>query len=144
MALFGRKKPRISLQDALAAKPARMAEAEVEPKDDGGAAVRVRLRKARFLGRLIRMPEGATKTFEFDPIGRLVWDACDGKTSVRKIIRAVASHCRISEREAQVSTVAFLQMLTRKGLVALHVGDAGAGADGGGDASHGFEVVRKP
>jgi hypothetical protein len=61
------------------------------------------------------------KTFELDELGKFVWDACDGKTAVRQIIRRLAERYNLNQREAEVATVAFLQTLTRKGLIGMAV-----------------------
>ena len=70
------------------------------------------------------MPAGATKTFELDPLGLFVWQACDGKTPVRQVIKRLARHYNLNEREAEVSTLAFLRTLMRKGLIGIPAKDA--------------------
>ncbi len=81
----------------------------------------VKLKPPRWSGWLLRMPEGATKTFEFDQLGQMVWDLCDGKHSVQQIARKLAKTYKVSEREAQVATETFLVTLARKGLIAAAV-----------------------
>jgi hypothetical protein len=119
MTLLGRKKKTPSREEALSAKPIRLVEAEPKVDENGGARLTVQLRQSRWTGRFIRMPEGATKTFEFDSIGLLVWNACDGKTTVKRVVQKVAENCGISPREAEVATFTFLQMLAKKNLVGL-------------------------
>lgn len=102
---------------ALSAKPVRMVGAEMTNRDDGGGVLKVPLKPGRFAGRIFRLPEGTTKSFEFDAIGKMVWEQCDGKTSVQQIIRKLAKFCKISPAEAKASTVKFLQMLGKKGLI---------------------------
>jgi hypothetical protein len=118
--LFGQKKPKLTSQQALAAKPIKLVEAVMEPHGDGGK-LKVPLKSSRFLGRIFRMPEGATKTFEFDSIGLFVWENIDGRITVQQLIRKVARQCKISEREAAVSTNLFLQMLGKKSLIGWNV-----------------------
>ena len=118
--LFGTKKPRLSPDDALAAKPLRLVEVEMET-DDRGGKLKVPLKARRFAGWIFKVPEGATKTFEFDAIGVFVWDNIDGKTSVQQLVRKLAKKYSLSEREAAVSTNQFLQMLGRKNLIGWNV-----------------------
>ena len=118
--LFGTKKPRLSPDDALAAKPLRLVEVEMETDDKGGK-LKVPLKARRFAGWIFKVPEGATKTFEFDAIGVFVWDNIDGKTSVQQLVRKLAKKYSLSEREAAVSTNQFLQMLGRKNLIGWNV-----------------------
>jgi hypothetical protein len=115
--LFRSKKPRLSLLEALNAKPVRLVNAPVEARSDGGAMLKVPLRQTRWTGWLLRMPKGATKSFELDEIGKMVWEQCDGKTSVQQIIRKLSRFCKITPAEAKPATLAFLQTLGKKGLI---------------------------
>lgn len=117
--MFWSRKPKITRQQALAAKPVQLAKCTVTETPDGGAKLKVPVQPTRLAGRLFRMPEGATKTFELEAIGYSVWKQCDGKTSVQQIIRRLSKEYNISLRETEVSTVAFLQTLVRKGLIGM-------------------------
>ncbi len=115
--LFKPSKPRMTRQQQLASKPLRLVEAELTETEDGGGRIRVPLRQRAWTGWLLRLPEGATKTFEFDALGKFVWTHCDGKTSVQQITRKLARTYNVSDREAQVATEKFLVMLANKGLI---------------------------
>lgn len=121
MALFRSKKPEISRQQALSAKPVRLIEPEIVRRDDGGANLKVKMKSTGASRWFLRLPEGATKTFELDALGLLVWNSCDGKTSVQQIIRKLAREYKLNLREAEVPTIKFLQMLIKKGLVGMSV-----------------------
>jgi hypothetical protein len=119
---FGRRNKRsrkISREEALESKPLRAAGAELKPTDDGGGKLVVPLRTPTRFAWLLRMPAGATKTFELDSLGVFVWESCDGKTSVQQIIRKLAKRYNLGLRQAEVPTVQFLQMLGRKGLIGM-------------------------
>lgn len=118
---FGRKKPKLTTAQALAAKPIKLVEAEMAVDEAGAGKLKVPLKNPRFLGRIFRMPEGATKTFEFDAIGVFVWESIDGRTTVQQLIRKLARKYGLSEREAAVSTNLFLQMLGKKSLIGWNV-----------------------
>jgi len=108
--------PRMTRQQQLASRPLRLVDGKLT---DGRLTVPIRQKKwSRWL---LRLPANATKTFEFDAIGQLVWSLCDGKTSVQQIARKVAKTYNVSEREAQVSTEKFLTTLARKGLIGAAV-----------------------
>lgn len=116
---FRSKKPRMSAEQALGAKPIRLVEAEMSPLEDGGGMLKVPMRQPKW-GRLIfRLPESVSKSFEFDSIGVFVWENIDGKTNVEQIIKRLAKRYDLNLREAQVPTVKFLEMLIRKGLVGV-------------------------
>ncbi len=121
--MFGRKQKPTSTKQ-LATKPIRLVTAEMKPRGEGGNAggvLEVPIRPTRWTGRLFRAPEGMTKKFEFDSIGAMVWECCDGKTSVHQIIRRLSSRYNVSPREAQVSVLTFLHTLARKGLIGRDV-----------------------
>src|SRR5688500_5882409 len=105
----------------LASRPVKLVEATPDDVGKGKWRVAVPLRPKRWAGWFLRVPEGATKTFELDALGKLVWDACDGKTSVQQVIKRLASRYNLNVREAQVATLTFLQTLVRKGLVGMPV-----------------------
>jgi len=118
--VFRKRPPSLTRQQQLASRPVRLVDGDLAPAGNGGATLKVKL-KGRRIALLFRVPEGATKTFEFDPMGRFVWEHCDGKTSVQRIARKFAKAYSVSEREAQVSCEQFLMMLAKKGLVGAAV-----------------------
>ena len=119
-----RRKPSLTREQALAAKPRRLGNAELELRDEkqgGGATLKASLAPPRWGRWLFRVPPGATKTYELDAIGVFVWNLCDGRTSVQQIIRKLAQHYNLNLREAEVPTIQFLQTLARKGLIGMTV-----------------------
>jgi hypothetical protein len=110
-------------EDALSAKPKRLVDASPREESNGGATLTIPLPqlRARWASWLLRVPHGATKTFELDAIGLFVWQSCDGQTSVRHIVQNLARRYNLNLREAEVPTVQFLQTLMRKGLVGIDV-----------------------
>jgi hypothetical protein len=104
-----------------------LVKAELTETEDGGARLKVPLLRTRWSSTFLRVPDGATKTFELDPIGLFVWKACDGKTSVQQIIRKLSKEHKLTLREVEVSTIMFLQTLARKGLIGLEVLQEGVG-----------------
>lgn len=131
---FRSKKPRLSLAQTLSAKPVRLVEGAMTEREDGGGNLKVPMKQMRWAGWLLRVPDGASKTFELDEMGRFVWDSIDGKTSVQQMIRRLSKRYNINLREAQVSITQFLNMLTRKGLIGMHVKEAARQAGKAKDA----------
>ena len=108
--------------EMLAARPIRVDGAVEKSTGPGAWQVTVSLKPTRWARLLLRAPGGGMrKTFELDELGKFVWDACDGKTAVRQIIRRLAERYNLNEREAEVATVAFLQTLTRKGMLGMAI-----------------------
>ena len=119
--MFSNTRSKLTPQQALAIKPVRLVQAALRQRPDGGAELKVPLRPVRWARWFYRLPSGATKTFELDALGLLVWNACDGHTSVQQIIRKLAKRYNLALREAQAPTLGFLQTLMRKGLVGMPV-----------------------
>jgi hypothetical protein len=70
---------------------------------------------------------GREKTFELDRLGAWVWERLAEVPTVEHLIQDFAREQRVNLREAEVAVVAFLKLLTRRGLIAL----AAPGADDG-------------
>ena len=111
-------RPSVTPQQALGVRPVRNEAASVERRDDGSARVTVPLKSNTF-GRLLRLPAGATKSFELDALGLFVWDRIDGRASVKIIVRDLAKEWKLDPRAAEVSTLTFLRTLTKRGLVGV-------------------------
>src|SRR5262245_59946137 len=105
----------------LAAKPARVGGAEEKPVSPGKWQLTIPVQPTRWASVILRVPKGMSKTFELDELGKFVWDTCDGKTSVRQVIRRLAQRYNLNQREAEDATVAFMKTLTSKGLLAMAV-----------------------
>jgi hypothetical protein len=90
-------------------------------QSDVGARLVAPLRPPRRFGWLFRIPPGATRTFELDETGLFVWRLCDGTNSVEQIVRAVAGHCGLTKRNAEISTAQFLRTLAGRGLIGLAI-----------------------
>jgi Coenzyme PQQ synthesis protein D (PqqD) len=121
--MFANRRPRITRQEQLQAKPLRVLEPETTRREDGGVNLKVPLKTSGFARWLPKVSDVATKTFELDEIGFFVWEAIDGNSSIQQVIRKLSKRYGVSLREAEVSTLAFLNVLTRKGLIAMQLND---------------------
>jgi hypothetical protein len=110
-----KKKPTIGRQQHMALKPLRAKDAVVERRPDGSAVVKLPVRGSW----PFRPPPGASRAFELDEMGLLVWDSCDGRTTMTGVIRKFAAHYSLNLREAEVATLKFLQTLARKRLIGM-------------------------
>ncbi len=103
---------------SLACRPRRLPIVRQQETDDGNLRVTVHIKPYRWVQFFTGRPE-AERTFALDSLGQEVYQACDGKTSVRKIIEAFARTHQISLAEAEMSVTTFLKTLVTKGLVAM-------------------------
>lgn len=114
-------KPKLDRAGAMAVKPVKAVDVEMEDLPDGGGKLHVKVRPPRVARWLIGSTQLRDKTFEFDRFGRFVWDQIDGRTAVSTIIRRLSEQMQLNLRVAETSTVAFLKLLVRRGLVAMPV-----------------------
>lgn len=66
------------------------------------------------------------RSFGLDAYGREVYDACDGKTPVRTLIKRFAKKNHIDPAEAERNLTMFLKTLIGKGLIGIPLADRNA------------------
>jgi len=110
----------ISRASALAAVPIQLPIVCTTPRDDGGIKVTVRFDRPRW-HRWLGVTGAVERTFGLDPFGREVYEACDGKRSVRDIVREFSENHKLSGPEAELAVTRFLRTLMSKSLVAVAV-----------------------
>ena len=119
--MFGSGKPRgLDRDRALGAKPERALAVSSEKADDGGLTLVVELEPKKWL-RWLGVSGKVRRTFGLDALGAEVYNACDGKTTVRSIVRRFAKEHKISVAEAEISVTQYLQTLVSKALVLIAV-----------------------
>ncbi len=65
--------------------------------------------------------EKCQRTFGLDKYGVEVYRACDGGTSVKKIVDVFAENHKMSIAEAEISVCQFIKTLLIKGLIVMQV-----------------------
>jgi hypothetical protein len=71
--------------------------------------------RVKLLSKVVYVPK--QRKIVLDEIGSGVWEMCDGKTSVAKMIAHVEETYKVSRREAEISLLHYLKTLGEKGLV---------------------------
>ena len=107
-------------EQALAAKPEKMPVIKSEESEDGGLKLTVELTSRPLLG-FIGGGYPVRRTFVLDVLGREVYEACDGKSDVRHIVRKFAERHKITLAEAEMSVTMFLKTLLSKNVVAIAI-----------------------
>ena len=124
-----KRRERLDRQTSLSARPLRNPLLTWEKDEDGLVVVRVPRKDSRWvkaLSRAFYVPVG--KTFSLDEPGSFVWELCDGKTEVRTIIQRFAERFKLTRKEAEMSTLQYFKVMTRKGFVGLAVDREPAGS----------------
>lgn len=106
---------------ALSARPERTPIVRTVERDNGGLMVVIRLIRPRWLRWLGGRPREFERAYGLDVLGREVYEACDGKTSVKTLIRNFEKQHRVSPAEAETAVTTFLRMLIAKGLVVIAI-----------------------
>jgi hypothetical protein len=74
--------------------------------------------------RLLGADARCRRTYGLDAYGREVYEACDGKTSVDRIVRRFARNHKLSRAEAETAVTTFMRVLMSRGLVVIRMRNA--------------------
>ena len=110
----------IDRDSAMTARPARLKAVSVTEREDGGLLVTVRQPRPSWQ-RWLGGSEQFERAYGLDPLGREVYDACDGRTTVRAMVGQFAHAHGIGRAEAEMAVTTFLKTMVARGLVAMEV-----------------------
>ncbi len=71
------------------------------------------------------MPYRDRKGFHLDSLGLEVWRDCDGRRTVEAIVERFAARHRVSFHEARIAVMQFIQIMTKRELIAVVFNDSG-------------------
>ncbi len=114
-----KRKPKLGRASAMKARPVHLPVIRTEERD-GKRYVTVDFMRPRWQ-QLLGASRKCSKTFGLDVYGQEVYDACDGRSNVKKIAKGFASSHHVSVAEAELSVTTFLKTLVSKGLVGMEV-----------------------
>ena len=109
---------RLTLEETLKARPIRNAAVKEKKWDDEETFLvipRKNARWVRILSKIFYIPE--EKKVYLDEIGAWVWQRCDGKTSVNKMIEGLSQEFKVDKKDAQTSLLKYLKKLGEKRLI---------------------------
>jgi len=121
--LWRKKKiPQLTRAQVLKGRPLKNPSLEWEKDEEGNIVITVRRRedwKTKLLSLLFVIPK--ERKVALDEVGTLVWELCDGQTTVEDIIKKLMERYKLNRREAELSLGEYLKTLTKRGLVGLQV-----------------------
>jgi hypothetical protein len=126
MALFRQKRPRMTREQLLRARPIRSPLAEVRQAEEGRLEITVPFQKPRGLRWFFRGQKVLKRRFDLDRLGQKVWELCDGQHTVRQLIETFTETEGLNAREAEVSMITYLEVLGSRGIVLMAAGDGTA------------------
>src|SRR6185437_11149261 len=87
-----------------------------------------------FLARVLQAPE--EKRIELDEFGSAIWEKCDGTRTVEELARFTSTTYKLNRRQAEVSVMAFMKMLSQRRLI-------GFMKDGKGSSDVGTNTIQR-
>lgn len=102
--------------------PVRNDALNAEKRNDGEISVTVERKKlwwVTLLAFIFYIPK--KRTIQLDRIGAEVYEMCNGKNSVDAIVECFREKHKITRRESELSIVAYLRRLGKKGLLGFVV-----------------------
>ena len=121
MNLLKKKRPQISREQLLQAKPVRNPQAQLTEMANGNLELAVPFEKPRGLRWFFKGQKVLKRRFELDRLGKKVWELCDGGHTVRELIEAFTESEGLNLREAEVSMITYLEVLGKRGIIFLAV-----------------------
>ena len=115
------KKQKITRAQAMNARPIQAKIINRLPLNDGGERITVAFPSSGFKKWLLRLPDELPHDFELDSFGLEVFNLCDGKNSVRGIVKKFNKNRKLDLTETEQSVIAFLKILMRKGIIYMIV-----------------------
>lgn len=117
-----KKQPVLTREQSMASMPIRNPMLKSEQDDDGIVHLSIPRKDAwwvKLLARVLYVPK--RRRIALDELGSYVWDLCDGETTVRSLIDKFCKNYKLNRKEAEVSMVAYLKQLAKKGLIGIQV-----------------------
>ncbi|MCK5527274.1 MAG: PqqD family protein [Candidatus Latescibacteria bacterium] len=106
----------------LGSKPIRNELVHWERDDNGEVLITLTRQtgwKINLLAKIFYVPK--ERKIGLDEIGSQVWEMCDGKHTVDRMIRRLAQTHQLNRREAEVALTTYLRQLGKKRLVGFAV-----------------------
>jgi len=119
---FRRRPKPLTREQSLASVPLRNEAIDADRTDSGEVCLVIPLRETwwvKVVRRVFHVPK--KRRVSLDEIGSYVWELCDGKRNVRQIIQALCKRYKLHRKEAEVSVVAYLRELAKKGIIGIAV-----------------------
>jgi hypothetical protein len=123
-----KRAPRFTPEQVLLSRPIRNPSLATEAAEDGGLRIVIERRREWWVRALsVFLPIPKRRPIELDPIGREVWELCDGEHTLREMVKVFQERHKLSRAEAEWSLRTYLRDLGKRGLVVIAVEKPKAG-----------------
>jgi len=116
------KQLHLTRTDSLSAKPVRNPLVGTRIDANGELVLSVPMKrnlKTRLISTFFLVPKN--REIILDETGRRIWEKCNGKNTVIQMIESLIADYKLNRKEAEVSLIEYLRMLSSRGLVALEI-----------------------
>ena len=119
-----RRKQRVNLTraEALSARPVRNSAVEWEKNEAGEIELMIPRSGSKFakiVGSIFPAPEH--RGMVLDEIGTVIWELCDGNTTVEGLVNTIRQRYKLNRRETEASVTQFLKTLAQRGLIGFQI-----------------------
>jgi len=124
---FRKKSKPLTREQSLEAVPIKNEHVQETQTDSGEITLFVPVRRVwwiRAMSKVLHVPQG--RRIALDELGSNVWKFIDGKANVGTIIKRFGEQYKLSRREAELSVVAYMKTLMKRGLIGMAVMKAAA------------------
>jgi len=116
------KRTRFTPEEVLLSRPIRNQGLQTEPTEEGGLRIIIERRPEWWVRALsVLLPIPKRRPLELDPLGREVWELCDGEHTLRQMVKVFEERHKLSRAEAEWSLRTYLRDLAKRGLVAIAI-----------------------
>jgi len=92
----------------------------VETREDASTRIVIRFQRSEWQ-KWLGAPADYEKQFELDSLGSEVFKACDGKTSVDRIVEGFAASHGFNRAEAEMAVSRYMKTLMTKRIIGMAV-----------------------
>ncbi len=123
-----KRAPRFAPEQVLLSRPVRNTSLQTEAGEDGSLRIIIERRREWWVKVLsVLLPIPKRRPIELDPLGREVWELCDGEHTLREMVRIFQQRHKLSRAEAEWSLRTYLHDLAKRRLVVIAVPKLKAG-----------------
>ena len=113
-----KRKPRLTRNAAMTARPYPMPGIKTQTEDDQSIRITIHFQRSEWQ-KWFGAPPEYEKQFELDSLGSEVFRACDGKTSVGKIVERFAASHGLNAAEAEMAVARYMKTLMTKRIIGM-------------------------
>ncbi len=102
-------------------RPHVMSGIRIEEEAGGTLKILIRFQRSKWQ-KWLGAPPDYQRQYQLDGLGREVFDACDGRTPVSRIVERFAAAHSLNVTEAEIAVTRYLKTLMMKRIIGMEIG----------------------